>query len=1324
MESDSSLDGEFESKHEVAVRGNSAAGESESDVEENDESDYSSTGSEDEKDSSADPLIRVSSPLSRDEDGSDSEAGKHSQSPVHFTPRSPSLYKETSDCGGAPNLTSNNFTPGSYRRKLSPSFNPSRHLSSSEDEKNIPSSEDGNCTPSSEDGNHSPSSDDGNHSPNSQTGRHSPNLQIGKNTLSSRTGKQSLGSRIGKLSTNSEMGKSSPTLQTKQSPSSQTGKQSPSLQTETHASSLKSEIHSPSLQTEILSPRSQTEILSPSSRTEIHSPSSHTEKRSLDLKDREYSRSPTYPQSPSFHDEQNMRSPDPGKCTPCSEPENHSPYFGRAHSPVDRSPSTDYGKQSPGSGHGRWTPSPDHGTQSPKRSQGRASEMGEESVGSFSGIRSPSLNGDTRSSRAWSPPPERDKHFHVTGQEAHTATAEVPVIRSPTPESNDRAREMISRSGSGVLVADRDGRKQSPELSCKELSPKSHLSELSPALNRKKNSLKSRMSHSPDSNDEETSPKTNEKNLAAGPASPDSNDDGELSDSSRDAIVKPNKLTRQDNGEKVKEKFQTNGESDKTAKQANITSHGEDLSDVSDLEINDGAESIGEVVEEGDKKASKGAPPTDDGEQLDFEAEEREEGECEAREDGKSEDEGELKGEELEEGELTDDDENRPEETEPRHVCRFYTRGQCTWGPNCRFLHPGVTDKGNYTMFDMLPPVVTINGPPIYPMEYRVPVPVPVPVPYEKPAPAMPYQGPRKEVAPVFESAWERGLRQAKEMMRKSSKRKEMDIDFEEKKMNLSLGQEELDKENDYYTRQTSPIKDEAERWRKAAEPDGKYVREGSVFEEYPTEHPYYHQHSRGDYWRRVQYEPSGGDSRSAARVESSDYRSSSKYRRSPSDHYYDKYEKKKKSSSLHSTREVIMQRVEKPWREDRYTETTTTSSHRARGDEWADPWMRSKSPTGRKGTSSRPTRKSYSSGSSYSSTSSSRSSSRSSYSSYSRDSHSRSRSKSLSHSRSRSRSRSPAARRRKPTRPLVPTARAAVAAGEAAAQTYPRAGKLVPELRTLTKAKPTTAALLTASEKKAVTERAPLMNPPAPTPRKSKDARPPSPGMMRKVAQNPPPPSAQQAGKPASGLKTALDRPKLTVAGAASIKAKMHSHSASSKSSSGSESSGSSSDSSESSYSSSSSSREPSPKVVRPQKRMVIDERERLAFAQTMKIKAMDALKLSGQKQQIKLTLKTPGSLGGSASIGAAAIKKPGTGLPDLPELNLVRRAERGVATLAGKKRPAEDSVLSDQAMAAKMAALSKPAAKKATSRREELLKQLKAVEDAIARKRSKIIP
>lgn len=51
------------------------------------------------------------------------------------------------------------------------------------------------------------------------------------------------------------------------------------------------------------------------------------------------------------------------------------------------------------------------------------------------------------------------------------------------------------------------------------------------------------------------------------------------------------------------------------------------------------------------------------------------------------------------------------------------------------------------------------------------------------------------------------------QMLRKSTKRKETEVDFEEKKMNLSIGQDELDKENDYYTRTASPIMLE-EGWR------------------------------------------------------------------------------------------------------------------------------------------------------------------------------------------------------------------------------------------------------------------------------------------------------------------------------------------------------------------------------------------------------------------------------------------------------------------------------------------------------------------------------
>lgn len=111
-----------------------------------------------------------------------------------------------------------------------------------------------------------------------------------------------------------------------------------------------------------------------------------------------------------------------------------------------------------------------------------------------------------------------------------------------------------------------------------------------------------------------------------------------------------------------------------------------------------------------------------------------------------------------------------------------------------RFLHPGVTDKGNYTMFELIRPMVPGGPggpfPPDY-MDERPPG-------YGRPIPGE---------TPVAESAWERGLRTAKEMMRKAIKRKEQDMDFEEKKMNLTLAQEELDKENGYYTtRAASPV--------------------------------------------------------------------------------------------------------------------------------------------------------------------------------------------------------------------------------------------------------------------------------------------------------------------------------------------------------------------------------------------------------------------------------------------------------------------------------------------------------------------------------------
>ena len=138
-----------------------------------------------------------------------------------------------------------------------------------------------------------------------------------------------------------------------------------------------------------------------------------------------------------------------------------------------------------------------------------------------------------------------------------------------------------------------------------------------------------------------------------------------------------------------------------------------------------------------------------------------------------------------------------------------------------------------------------------------------------------------------------------------------------------------------------------------------------------------------------------------------------------------------------------------------------------------------------------------------------------------------------------------------------------------------------------------------------------------------------------------------------------------------------------SSHSSSGSESSGSSSDSSESSYSSSS-----------------VEVRRRKGSPGPISrkdAKGIDALKLSGTKQQIKLNLK-----------------------PTSNNQPPVKKIDR-TGSIAGKKRQRSFSPSESKSLPSVAAAAAK-AAKKASSRREELLKQLKAVEDAIARKRSKV--
>ncbi|XP_018325408.1 zinc finger CCCH domain-containing protein 18 isoform X2 [Agrilus planipennis] len=623
---------------------------------------------------------------------------------------------------------------------------------------------------------------------------------------------------------------------------------------------------------------------------------------------------------------------------------------------------------------------------------------------------------------------------------------------------------------------------------------------------------------------------------------------------------------------------------------ANLQMAHEDLSDVSDLDApSDDDESrksiaadtkVKECLIEAEVKkvVESNARPDEGEEQLDFEAEDGECAEPETPKDKEDsnnvttevekreatdvrESEKVVKEKELEEGELTDEDEARPEETEPRPVCRFFSRGQCTWGASCRFLHPGVTDKGNYTMFELIRPIV--------PGEFG----------HER----MFYGRPEP---PPMESAWERGLRTAKEMLRKSMKRKEQDIDFEEKKMNLSLTQEELDKENGYYTRGPSP--------------EPRYAPSRHVVPVDYTPAPAVRPQPEEYYARRqVIYEPEYAP---PPRERTRPYREMPAHR-VPDYYPTAKYEEDPSSSTKlrKPKREVIVQRVE----EDRRP---------ARGDEWSDPWMRSKSPAGRKGR-----RRSYSSGSSYSSSSTSRSSSGSSRSSY--------RSKS-------SRRRQTSLRRHK--RQVSPS--------------------------------------VIVSERKAANERAALMNPPAPR------KKAPSPGMMRAGAQNPPAPSMKvdQFGR---------TRSKLAVA-AALARVKGRTRASRSRSSSGSSSASSSSES-DSSGSSSSSSRERSP----PRRPTGVD------LAMALKAKAIDALKSGTEKRQIKLNLKTAPSI---------------TKKTDLSELAIHHQQQQG------KKRSATS--MASPPISSGLDTSLKVANKKASSRREELLKQLKAVEDAIAKKRSKV--
>ncbi|XP_075571415.1 zinc finger CCCH domain-containing protein 18 isoform X3 [Pelecanus crispus] len=153
-------------------------------------------------------------------------------------------------------------------------------------------------------------------------------------------------------------------------------------------------------------------------------------------------------------------------------------------------------------------------------------------------------------------------------------------------------------------------------------------------------------------------------------------------------------------------------------------------------------------------------------------------------------DDGEIDDDDLEEGEVKDPSDRK---VRPRPTCRFFMKGHCTWGMNCRFIHPGVNDKGNYSLISKPEPFSPNGAPPIGPHPLM---------------PANPWGGPVVDEIlpppppdPPTESAWERGLRHAKEVLKKATMRKEQEPDFEEKRFTVTIGEDEreFDKENEFF---------------------------------------------------------------------------------------------------------------------------------------------------------------------------------------------------------------------------------------------------------------------------------------------------------------------------------------------------------------------------------------------------------------------------------------------------------------------------------------------------------------------------------------------
>ncbi|XP_035212855.1 zinc finger CCCH domain-containing protein 18-like [Stegodyphus dumicola] len=184
-------------------------------------------------------------------------------------------------------------------------------------------------------------------------------------------------------------------------------------------------------------------------------------------------------------------------------------------------------------------------------------------------------------------------------------------------------------------------------------------------------------------------------------------------------------------------------------------------------------------------------------------------------------------GEFLDDREINDIEEGEIKENSPdspsNFVCRFFQEGRCRWGTQCRFMH--VTDKGLYNMFDEPSDKSSLTVPSnkssldLYPLNTGVTCNT-----------GVCFSNFSKDV-PICESAWDKALSQAKEIIEKSKKRKE-DKDFEEKKLYLSPEKNKTQNGSSYnkkHSSRTSNFNSEQEKINVARAQNKRYRKELSV---------------------------------------------------------------------------------------------------------------------------------------------------------------------------------------------------------------------------------------------------------------------------------------------------------------------------------------------------------------------------------------------------------------------------------------------------------------------------------------------------------------